>query len=167
MSILYKNIPVYYSSIEYAKKAGELEQWRESYRINLDLRRYLENNASNYYNTYRLHELIDNLDEKYGVERCMYLIARTIQYRCSYDGRFYKSVFDRAAAFSYPDAHTEAVQEAEKIVHGDIADKSKAYISDVHSCILNDIFRELMKLEQKQSHNQSKSSEQLGGMSFG
>lgn len=41
---------------------------------------------------------------------------------------------------------------------------SRAYI---HSCILNDIFRELMKLEQKQGHAQSEVLEQLGGMKLG
>lgn len=164
---MFKDIPVYYPSIEYAKENGELEQWRESYKINLDLKRYLENNASNHYNTYHLNELMDTLTENYGVERSMYLIAKTIQYKGSYDGRFCKNVRDRADVFSFPDAHTEAVQEAEKIGYGDVADKSRVYISDVHSCILNDIFRELMKLEQKQAHAQSEASEQLGGMALG
>lgn len=53
-------------------------------------KRYLENNASDYYNTYRLKELVDTLVENYGVERSMYLIARTVQYKGSYDGRFCK-----------------------------------------------------------------------------
>ena len=39
--------------------------------------------------------------------------------------------------------------------------------SDVHCCILNDIFRELMKLEQKQNHARSDVTEQLGGMALG
>lgn len=59
------------------------------------------------------------------------------------------------------------VQEAERIGYEDVAEKSRAYISDVHSCILNDIFRELMKLEQKQSHVESEAPEQLGGMAIG
>lgn len=164
---MYKDIPVYYPSIEFAKQNGQLEKWQESYKINLDLKRYLEANASNYYNTYRLNELMNTLAENYGVERSMYLIARTVQYKGSYDGRFFKSVRDRADVFSFPDAHTEAVQEAEKIGYGDVADKSRAYISDVHSCILNDIFRELMKLEQKQSQTPTEVPEQLGGMSLG
>ncbi len=42
--------------------------------------------------------------------------------------------------------------------------QSRAYI---HSCILNDIFSELMKLEQKQSHAESEAPEQLGGMKLG
>ena len=37
----------------------------------------------------------------------------------------------------------------------------------VHSCILNDIFRELMKAEQKQDYEQSEATEQLGGMNLG
>ncbi len=37
----------------------------------------------------------------------------------------------------------------------------------VHSCILNDIFRELMKAEQKQGNEQSETPEQLGGMDIG
>lgn len=164
---MFKDIPVYYPSIEYAKENGELEQWRESYEINLDLKRYLEDNASNHYNTYRLNELMDTLTENYGVERSIYLIAKTVQYKGSYDGRFFKSVRDRADAFSYPDAHTEAVQEAEKQGYGHIADKSRAYISDIHSCILNDIFRELMKLEQKQNQTPKEAPEQLGGMTLG
>lgn len=42
--------------------------------------------------------------------------------------------------------------------------QSKGY---VHSCILNNIFREFMKLEQKQGHVQSEVLEQLGGMRLG
>ena len=164
---MFKNIPVYYQSIEYAKENNQLELWRTSFKINLDLKGYLEDNASNYYNTYCLNELINTLVNNYGVERSMYLIARTVQYKGSYDGRFCKSVCDRAAAFSFSDAHTEAVQEAEKNGFGDVADKSRAYISDVHSCILNDIFRELMKLEQRQSNTQTEAQEQSGGMTLG
>lgn len=164
---MFKDIPVYYPSIEYAKQNGELEQWRDSYNINMELKRCLNDNASNYYNTHRLDELINTLVENYGVERSMYLIARTVQYKGSYDGRFCKSARERAGAFTFPDVHTEAVRKAEKQGYGNLADKSRAYISDVHSCILNDIFRELMKLEQKQDHIQSEVLEQVGGMKLG
>ena len=164
---MFKDIPVYYPSTEYAKQNGELEQWWESYNINMELKRCLNDNASNHYNTHRLDELINTLVENYGVERSMYLIARTVQYKGSCDGRFCKSVRERAGAFTFPDVHTEVVRKAEKQGYGNLADKSRAYISDIHSCILNDIFRELMKLEQKQDHMQSEVLEQVGGIKLG
>jgi len=164
---MFTNTLVYYPSIEYAKEKNELELWRESHNINMELKRYLEDNASSYYNTYRLNELMNTLVENYGVERSLYLIAKTVQYKGSYDDRFSKNVRDHAAAFSFPDAYTEAVKEAEKQGYGDVADKSRVYISDVHSCILNDVFRELMKMEQKQGHVQAEAPEQLGGMNLG
>ena len=42
--------------------------------------------------------------------------------------------------------------------------QSRAYS---HSRILNDIFRDIMKLEQKQGHAESEAPEQLGGMKLG
>ncbi len=160
---MYKDIPVYQQSIEYAKEKNELEQWRESREINLELKKYLEDNASRYYNTHRLDELMNTIVKNYGVERSMYLIARTVQDKGSYDGRFFKNVRNRADDFSYPDMYTEVAVESKKRGFGDSGDKSSVYISDIHSCILNDIFRVLMKLEQKQDHTQ----EQLGGMNLG
>ena len=164
---MYAKTPVYFHFAEYAKEKNELGLWQESYNINKDLKSYLENNALNFYNTYRLQELVETLAENYGVGRSMYLIARTIQFRGSCDGRYSRSVRDCADTFSFPDEYTEAAQEANKRGYEDIADKSRAYVSDVHSTILNGIFHELMKLKQKQEQEHKEISEKLGGVPLG
>lgn len=78
---MYAMIPVYYPSIETASKQNEMELWRESRNINLDCKRFIEDRASTAYNTRELDLFIKDLVEQYGVERAMYVLSRTVQYK--------------------------------------------------------------------------------------
>lgn len=147
---MYATIPVYYPSIEAAIRQGERELWLENHRINLECKRFIEEGASKAYNTRELDLFIKDLVEQYGVERAMYVLARTVQYM-DWDGRFSTVVKERAAGFEFSDMHTQAVKKALTQSDAAYADRSREYITDVHPCIVNDIFKQLMKIEQQRN----------------
>lgn len=147
---MYATIPVYYQSIEAAIRQGERELWLENHRINLECKRFIEEEASKAYNTRELDLFIKDLVEQYGVERAMYVLARTVQYM-DWDGRFSTVVKERAAGFEFSDMHTQAVKKALTQCDAAYADRSREYITDVHPCIVNDIFKQLMKIEQQRN----------------
>lgn len=145
---MYAIIPVYYPSVETASRQNEMELWRESRSINMDCKRFIEDRASTAYNTRELDLFIKDLVEQYGVERAMYVLARTVQYM-EWDGRFSAMVRERAVGFDFPDTRTQAVKKALTQSDAAYADRSRVYITDVHPCIINDIFKELMKSEKQ------------------
>lgn len=147
---MYATIPVYYPSIETASRQDEKELWMESRRINLECKRLIEDRASTAYNTRKLDLFIKDLVDQYGVERAMYVLSRTVQFM-DWDGRFSTVVRERAAGFEFFDMHTQAVEKALTQEDAAYADRSRAYITDVHPCIVNGIFRELMKIEEQQN----------------
>lgn len=148
--MMYAMIPVYYPSIETASSQDEKEMWMENRRINLDCKRFIEDRASAAYNTRELDLSIKDLVEQYGVERAMYVLARTVQYM-EWDGRFSTVVRERAAGFDFSDMHTQAVKKALTQEDAAYADRSRTYVTDVHPCIVNGIFRELMKIEEQKN----------------
>lgn len=147
---MYAMIPVYYPSIETASRQAETGLWMESNLINLDCKRFIESRASTAYNTRELDLFIKDLVEQYGVERAMYVLSRTVQYK-EWDGRFSAVVRERTAGFDFPDMRTQAVKNATTKEAAAYADRSREYITDVHPCIVNDIFRELMKIEKQKN----------------
>ena len=140
---MYATMPIYYSSIDYAYKHKEEELWRENFRINMELRKFVNDRASTAYNTRELDLFIKDLVEDYGVKRAMYVLGRTIQYK-EWDGRFDAVVKKRAAQLNYTDSNLSQ-DDYEK--YG--SDKSQEYVTEIHPVILNQIYRELMKMEVK------------------
>lgn len=147
---MYATIPVYYPSTETAGNNGESELWLESRRINLECKRFIEGGASKAYNTRELDSFIGDLVDQYGVERAMYVLSRTVQHM-DWDRRFSDVVRERAAGFEFADMHTQAVKKALTRVDAAYADRSLSYVTSVHPCIVNDIFKELMKIEKQRN----------------
>jgi hypothetical protein len=139
-----KNLPVYVQSAKYAMDHGEVETWRESYQANMACKRALEGteelSAVRAYNNYKIREFVDGIINEFGIERPLYIIARTIQFK-DYDGRFSGKLKDWASEYSFPDMHSDH-------------DHSWNYISDVHPCALNEIAKELIKRQAEQAQIQ-------------
>ena len=85
------------------------------------------------FDTHELDLLIRDLIDNYGVERAMYVLSRTVQFR-EWDERFDKAVCSRAKAFSFLDANQSD-------------NKTSDYITDIDPCILNHIYTKLIKME--------------------
>lgn len=137
---MYATIPVYYPSLEEAERNNEKEMWLESYKINMDCKRAIEDRAMTCYNTRELDALITDLVENYGVERAMYVLSRTIQFG-DWDGRFSEVVKERASGFEFPDA----VKSAAELPDG--ADRTQEYVTALDPCVLDLIYQKLMQEE--------------------
>ena len=147
---MYQTYPIYIPSVRYAKENNELALWRESYKINQECRDYINSESSMAYHERRLPEFIKELTGTFGLERSMFVIARFIA-AADWDGRYYSEVKNRAAQFDFQDMKEgKALYEAGKDPHR-TADHTIHLYSNVHPCILNDIFRSLMKMEQDQT----------------
>lgn len=133
---MYQTIPVYYPSLEEADRNDERELWFESYHINMDCKRAIEDRAMTAFNTHELDLLIRDLIDNYGVERAMYVLSRTVQFR-EWDERFDKAVCSRAKAFSFLDANQSE-------------DQTSDYITDIDPCVLDHIYKELIKMENQE-----------------
>lgn len=141
---MYATIPIYYPSLEEAQRNNEKEMWLESYKINMDCKHAIEDRAATAMNTRELYSLIEDLVSEYGVERAMYVLSRTIQFR-DWDGRFSEIVKSRAAVFEFPDAaKPEPYGEADKPNH---SDRTQGYLTEIDPCVLDLMYQRLMQEE--------------------
>lgn len=91
---------VYRGTAEYARANNELEQYRESYRLNTECKRFMEQEISKAFDGMRLANGPEEAAlEKYGADRVTYVLANTIQ-QMEYDGRFSRTNKEWAASIS-------------------------------------------------------------------
>ena len=147
---MYATYPIYMPSARYARENGEIGLWRESKKINLDLMCNINDNATNAYYDRLLPEFITKLIDTYGLERSMFVMARFIV-AADWDERYDKNTKERAAQFDFQDMK-EAERQHKEENNPSYLDRSGDLYSNVHPCILNDIFRSLMKMEQEQTN---------------
>ncbi|SHH69260.1 DUF3849 domain-containing protein [Desulfosporosinus lacus] len=136
---MYATMPVYYPSFRYAREHDETDLWRESHRVNMECQGKINRRALEAYNSRELDLMIDDLIRIYGLERTMCVLSRTIQYK-DWDERLSQAVRKRAKHFSF----------SEQVYEGN--DPTKQYIChDLHSCILDEVYRKLMEKEAEQA----------------
>ena len=83
----YLSTPVYPYPASYARENGELEQYRESHRANMDCKIAIEEAISEYYHDNCLHDgAVQDVVELFGFDRTMYVLANTVQQK-DWDGR--------------------------------------------------------------------------------
>lgn len=146
---MYQTYPVYYPSARYAMDNSEIELWRESHKINKECKELLNEKASLAYHDRQLPEFISELTDTFGLERAMFVVARTIV-GAEWDGRYYRDVKARASLFDFADMKEAATQYANGNDPHRTGDSTINLCSNVHPVMLNDIFRCLMKMEKEQ-----------------
>ena len=95
------------------------------------------------YHERRMPEFLAEMTEKYGMDRCMVVLASTIQL-ADHDGRYYPSTKADAAKVEIPGANTEDSSR----------DIRMSYRVNCHPVMVNSAFRVLQQMQQEQ--NQSK-----------
>ena len=155
---MYATYPIYYPSVRWAKENGEIELWRESFKINKECKGFIFMKAGAEYHNQNLPGFIADLTERYGLERAMFVIGRTIV-DSKWEERYDESSRKRAGQFDYRDmkearAQYEAGENPHKV------DVSDNYLLNVHPVMLNAIFRSLMEMEQEQINLPSADVEQ-------
>ena len=146
---MYATIPVYYPSLEEAERNDEKELWLESYQINMDCKRTIEDRAATAMTSRELDSLIEDLISNYGTERALYVLSRTIQFR-DWDERFSEIVKSRGGAFAFPDA-------AESGISGErnTDDRTQGYLTEIDPCVLDLMVQRLMQEENRHSEDVS------------
>ncbi len=83
-----KDIPLYPHSATYAREHGELEQYRASYRANMDCRKALENAIQNNYRDNRLNSAaaLRQVRKSFSDDRIRHVLAVTVREK-DWDGR--------------------------------------------------------------------------------
>ncbi|MDR1320671.1 MAG: DUF3849 domain-containing protein [Gracilibacteraceae bacterium] len=146
---MHATYPVYYPSARWARENGETNLWRESHKINKACKKFIGEKASPAYYDRALPDFINELTGEYGLERAMYVIGRTVM-AADQDRRYDSNVRERAARFIYQDMREgQALREAGEDPYRS-ANNTISIISNVHPCILNDVFRSLMQMEMEQ-----------------
>ena len=132
---MYATIPVYKYSLTDAVNYKERELWLESYNINMECKIAIEERATTAFNTRELDLLIKDLVEKFGVERALYVLSKSVQEN-DWDTRFTEVVRDRSGVYDF---HNEDEQQAEKT--------QDYVIKEIDPCVLDCIYLGLMKIE--------------------
>ena len=160
---MYATIPIYYPSLEEASRSDEKPFWLDSYKINMDCKRFIEDRAMTSYNTRELDSFIEDLVKTYGVERAMYVLSRTITYK-EWDGRFNEVVKARANNFDFPNMRSAVVKKALTNQDAYYADRTNGYITEVHSCVVNAVFIKLMELEEEHEETNNHNNKLSDGL---
>ena len=144
---MYATIPVYYPSLEEAERSNERNLWLDSYKLNMACRNAIANSELTAFNSRKTESFIKDLVRIYGVERAMYVLSRTVQYR-DWDTGFSEIVRSRANAFIFPDMQSTDALNAKTPNEKLFSDRTNNYyISQIDPCILDHIYLELMKIE--------------------
>lgn len=97
-----KDKTVYNWSLAYAVSEGEVDWWRESYKLNCDCARAIERAIDKHYQNDRLEECAKDLVDEYGFKRMFWVLANTLQQKKD-DGRFSEENRKWSKAFYIPE----------------------------------------------------------------
>ena len=94
--------PLYKFSFSEAKRSGEIEECRESFRENIRCRDFLDNEITERFDgMYLPSECAENAVKEFGYDRTMWVIANTVLERDG-DGRFHSKNRDWAKSLHIP-----------------------------------------------------------------
>jgi hypothetical protein len=139
-------VPIYRLSFMEASERGETEQWKANHWETKACSMEFNENFGMAYHERRMPEFLEQMVDKYGMERCKIVLASTIQL-ADYDGRYYPSIKEEAAKVFIPNVDT-----ADKM-----NDRRFDYRTDCHPVMVNFAFRELLTMEKEQSQEKAAS----------
>jgi len=131
-------VPIYLQNGEYARKHGELDAFRASYKLNVACRDAIENAIADNYRDNRLNAAgAHGVIEQFGMERTMMVLANTVQHK-DWDGRFSDSNKAWAKTVTVPVEDEGGHRNAEFVVN-----KSHPGLTDL---FVNQVRREAKEL---------------------
>ena len=81
------NLPVYKFSATFAKEHGELDEYRASFKANVECKNAIEDAIANHYSDNRFDgSCVQDVVERFGVGRVSFVLANTVQHK-DWDGR--------------------------------------------------------------------------------
>jgi hypothetical protein len=129
-----------------ASERGETEQWKANHWETKACAMEFNENFGTAYHERRMSEFLQQMVDKYGMERCKIVLASTIQL-ADYDGRYYPSTKEEAAKVFIPNVDTQDKMN----------DRRFDYRTNCHPVMINFAFRELLTMEKEQSQEKAAS----------
>lgn len=125
-SVDYKSVPIVVESFMDAKMNGRLSELQASIKASQACRDFIEQNIHSAYENRNLTGFVQNLADKFGIDRAMYTVAATIQLKM-HDGRFTNDVKDMARQYMFD------------------SDKTRLkFLTETHPVIMNHLFEEMI-----------------------
>ena len=122
----FKSVPIVVESYMDAKMNGRLSELQASIKASQACRDYIEQNIHSAYENRSLSGFVQNLVDKFGIDRAMYTVAATIQLKMQ-DGRFTNEVKDMARQYMFD------------------SDKTRLkFLTETHPVIMNHLFEEMI-----------------------
>lgn len=119
---------LYTQSFDYAKKHNEIKEFQASHKENMNCLWDIRATSEIYALTDRLDVFLNDLTDKYGAERPLYVLSRTVQEMN--DKTFAPDVIEFANRYEYPDKDS---------VHS----FTHLYVTDTKPTVIENIVREL------------------------
>lgn len=130
--------PVYYKDLKQARADGELEQWRSNHKATLACAEQFQKEYERAYGERQVPQFLQQMVDRYGIERCKIVIASTIQLS-PYDGRYSQDMKEAAAKVVIPGKNTEPLH-----------DRRLDYHINCHPVTVNVAMRDLLVIERQQ-----------------
>lgn len=130
--------PVYYKDLKQARADGELEQWRSSHKATQVCAEQFQKEYERAYGERQVPQFLQQMVDRYGIERCKIVIASTIQLS-PYDGRYSQDMKETAAKVVIPGKDTEPLH-----------DRRLDYHINCHPVTVNVAMRDLLVIERQQ-----------------
>lgn len=130
--------PVYYKDLKQARADGELEQWRSSHKATQACAEQFQKEYERAYGERQVPQFLQQMVDRYGIERCKIVIASTIQIS-PYDGRYSQDMKEAAAKVVIPGKNTEPLH-----------DRRLDYHINCHPVTVNVAMRDLLEIERQQ-----------------
>lgn len=130
--------PVYYKDLKQARADGELEQWRSNHKATQACAEQFQKEYERAYVERQVPQFLQQMVDRYGIERCKIVIASTIQLS-PYDGRYSQDMKEAAAKVVIPGKNTEPLH-----------DRRLDYHINCHPVTVNVAMRDLLVIERQQ-----------------
>ena len=127
--------PIYEKTYTEAREQNELYEWKADHLQSYHCNRMFAQKAEGAHHCNAFHPFLQEWTEKYGLERCMFVLSCSIAQREG-DGRFYPPARQATARF----AHYRKRHEGFEISN---------YTNNVHSGVINLAMEGLLKMERE------------------
>lgn len=131
-----------------AMEQNKVDEWRASRKATENCSEEFNEKFGMAYHERRMPEFLTEMTEKYGMERCMVVLASTIQL-ADYDGRYYPSAKADAAKVEIPGANNEDY----------LKDIRRSYRVNCHPVMVNSAFRMLQQMQREQNQEKQVTAE--------
>ena len=139
--------PVCHMTFSEALENDSVKEWKESHLANISCADQFDNEYGARYHGRDVPAFLKEMTDRYGLERCMLVLASTIQLS-PWDNRYHKQVREGAEKIPVPgtsDIPTE--------------DRRRDYLVKCHPVMVDVAFRDLMAMEQQIQESQKSSKE--------